>query len=141
MTEPQKIGYKVLIVDDSFLARRLVENIMSFVPEVRDIEHAEDGQFAFQYIHNKKYDLIFLDMDMPRLTGFQLLAKLKKEPPPHMPKVIIISADCTRKTINEALELGVDNYVSKPFKNQDVVKRFYNLLSGQVPVNGSVINS
>jgi CheY-like chemotaxis protein len=116
----QKKNLKVLVVDDSYIARKMVEKIMAYVPEIKEVEHAEDGQ----YIYSSKYDLIFLDIDMPRMNGFQLLEEFNNNPPEHRPKVIMISADCTLRTIKTAFALGADSYVSRPFKYKSLISKF-----------------
>jgi len=104
----------LLVVDDKesnrdFLSRRLEKQ--GFFVDV-----AENGQMAINMLKTKHYDLILLDIIMPKLNGYEVLAKLKKnEKLKHIP-VIMISALDEIDSVVQCLEMGAEDYLQKPFK-------------------------
>jgi DNA-binding NtrC family response regulator len=119
-----KSSVSVLIVDDEQMMRSLLEKILS--REGYKIHAVEDGVAALEYIKEHHVDMIISDMKMPRMDGFELLGIVKKEHP-HI-GVIIMTAYGDTYTVKDALLLGADEYVTKPFKSYEislVVERAY----------------
>ncbi len=76
----------------------------------------EDGFSAMQWLVNANFpDLILLDLDVPRLSGLDFLAQIKKSGFFQDIPVVIISGDCTPETIEHCNQLGVKAYLTKPF--------------------------
>jgi len=98
---------KCMIVDDEPLAIDLVENFLLRL-DIKDITRCENGVDAFRRLQKEKYDLLFLDIEMPLLNGIDLLKTL-----PDRPAVIITTA--YRDYAVEGFELEVLDYLVKPF--------------------------
>jgi len=114
----------VLIVDDEEMMRSLLEKILS--REGYKIRTAEDGIAALEMLREEPSDIIISDMQMPRMTGFELLKEVKNEFP--RAGVIIMTAFGDTYTVKDALLLGADEYVTKPFKSYEIsmiVERAY----------------
>lgn len=119
-----KSSVSVLIVDDEQMMRNLLEKILA--REGYKIHTVEDGIAALEYLKGHHVDMIISDMKMPRMDGFELLGIVKKEYP-HV-GVIIMTAYGDTYTVKDALLLGADEYVTKPFKSYEislVVERAY----------------
>jgi len=119
-----KSSVSILIVDDEEMMRTLLNRILS--REGYKIRSAEDGVIALEVLKAEKFDIIISDMKMPRMNGFELLKIVKKE----YPKigVIIMTAYGDTYTVKDALLLGADEYITKPFKSYEislVVERAY----------------
>jgi DNA-binding NtrC family response regulator len=119
-----KSSVSVLIVDDEEMMRNLLNKILS--REGYKIRSAEDGVAALEVLKEERVDIIISDMKMPRLNGFELLKIVKNE----YPKigVIIMTAYGDTYTVKDALLLGADEYITKPFKSYEislVVERAY----------------
>ena len=119
-----KSSVSILIVDDEEMMRNLLNRILS--REGYKIMSAEDGVVALEVLKAEKVDIILSDMKMPRMNGFELLKIVKKE----YPKigVIIMTAYGDTYTVKDALLLGADEYITKPFKSYEislVVERAY----------------
>ncbi|GAA3958806.1 LytR/AlgR family response regulator transcription factor [Mucilaginibacter dorajii] len=97
-----------IIVDDEPIARDILKNYIGQVPYLRLVGSCEDAFEAMQVLKAKDIDLIILDINMPRLTGFEMLRSLKK-----YPAVIITSA--YPEYALEGFELSVTDYLLKPF--------------------------
>lgn len=119
-----KSSVSVLIVDDEQMMRNLLEKILA--REGYKIHTVENGVAALEYLKDHHVDMIISDMKMPRMDGFELLGIVKKEYP-HV-GVIIMTAYGDTYTVKDALLLGADEYVTKPFKSYEislVVERAY----------------
>lgn len=119
-----KSNVKILIVDDEEMMRNLLTKILK--RENYQILTAGDGQEAVELLEKEPVDLIISDMKMPRMNGFELL-KYVKENHPRI-GIIIMTAYGDTYTVKDALILGADEYITKPFKSYEislVVERAY----------------
>lgn len=119
-----KSSVSILIVDDEEMMRNLLSKILS--REGYRISSAEDGQTALETMGQEKIDIVISDMKMPRMNGFELLKVIKQEYPEV--GVIIMTAYGDTYTVKDALLLGADEYITKPFKSYEislVVERAY----------------
>ncbi len=105
--------YNVLIVDDSFLMRRILANILELDPGFNVCGEANDGIDALEKLTQLNPDVILLDIEMPRMGGIEFLrlSKILTDA-----KVIIVSsvANVDSPQAKEALELGVVDIIHKP---------------------------
>ncbi len=97
-----------IVVDDEPIARDILKTYIEQVPYLTLVASCEDAFEAMQVLNTKDIDLIVLDINMPRLTGFDMLRSLKK-----YPAVIITSA--YPEYALEGFELSVTDYLLKPF--------------------------
>lgn len=118
---------KILIVDDLDLNRQLLINILQ---TDYDIIEAEDGDVALDMIHEHKDELsaILLDLIMPKVDGFQVLETLGKEKLSDSIPVLIISGENTPETEARCFELGIADFIGKPYHKNIVKKRLKNII-------------
>jgi DNA-binding LytR/AlgR family response regulator len=98
---------KCLIVDDEPLARELLEGYIGRIPELKLLKTCVNAIEAFNVLQEKPVDLLFLDIQMPQVTGIELLKSLKNKP-----RVILTTA--YREYAFEAYDLDVVDYMLKP---------------------------
>lgn len=113
----------ILIVDDDFEIRSLLSEILinnSFI-----ITTAKDAAEADELIKLIKFDLIILDIMMPKENGISFLSRMKKNRPP----VIMLTAMADVDDRINGLELGASDYLAKPFEVKELILRIKNLLS------------
>ena len=104
--------YSVLIVDDVPLNTMLVEKMFSrFHFRIRK---AENGLEAMREIIAEKPHLVFLDIMMPIMDGFQVLEQLRQNPDYSSIKVVVLSALNSNEDIVKAYNLGANDFISKP---------------------------
>jgi len=104
--------YSVLIVDDVPLNTMLVEKMLSrFHFRIRK---AENGLEAMREVIAEKPHLIFLDIMMPIMDGFQVLEQLRKNPDYASVKVVVLSALNSNEDIVKAYNLGANDFITKP---------------------------
>lgn len=119
-----KSNIKILIVDDEEMMRNLLSKILK--RENYQILTAADGLEGLRVIHDESIDIVISDMKMPQMNGFELLKNIKEEYP--QIGVIIMTAYGDTYTVKDALLLGADEYITKPFKSYEislVVERAY----------------
>lgn len=116
-TEVRK-DMKVLIVDDEEMIRDVLRRYVEF--EGFEAYEAEDGMEAVRLCKEKDYDVVLMDVMMPRLDGFSAVKEIKKTK--DIP-VIMLSARSEEYDKLFAFELGVDDYVTKPFSPKEVMAR------------------
>ena len=109
---------KILIVDDEEMIRGVLREYVEF--EGNQAEEAEDGMQAVRMCRENTYDLILMDVMMPHLDGFSAVKEIRKEK--DIP-VIMLSARGEEYDKLFAFELGVDDYVTKPFSPKEVMAR------------------
>ena len=110
--------YKILVVDDD---REIAQAIQIYLAqEDMDVDLAFDGQQALSMLSENSYDLLIMDIMMPRLDGINATVKIRKE---HKMPIIFLSAksEDTDKIIG--LNMGADDYVTKPFNPLELIAR------------------
>lgn len=100
---------KTLIVDDEPIARRVLREELEIFPEIQIIGEAEDGRHALQQIATLQPDLVFLDLQMPVMGGFEVVRNLKGG---RLPVIVIVTA--FDQHAMEAFEAGAVDYLLKP---------------------------
>jgi len=112
-----------MIVDDEPLARELIRNHISKLDNIDIVAECSDAMKALQILHEKQVDLMFLDIQMPQITGIDFLRTLK-----HPPKVIFTTA--YRQYALDGFELDVIDYLLKPITFERFIKsvnKYYQL--------------
>nr|WP_086939363.1 response regulator [Thaumasiovibrio occultus] len=106
---------KILICDDSLIVRK---RLAAYLPEEFDKAQAANGAEALDMLREQAFDLLFLDLTMPVMDGYQLLDALNREH--RMLPVVVISADIQPKAKAWCQEAGVLDFIEKPFQPDQV---------------------
>lgn len=104
---------KAIIIDDEFLARKRVSNLLGDIKEIELIDECSSGKEAIKAITNQKPDLIFLDIQITDMTGFDILKEIDES---IMPLVIFITA--FDEFALKAFDFFAFDYLLKPFKDE-----------------------
>ncbi len=115
----------VAIVDDDMIIRELIKTVFSETSW--ELQTFENGKEFLLAENTTKFDLIFLDLMMPVLTGFQVLEFLKKQNK-KLP-IIVLSALSQKETITKAISLGIKSYMTKPLNPEGLQKKAVEILS------------
>jgi DNA-binding LytR/AlgR family response regulator len=99
---------RYLIIDDEYIAHDIIKGYCDLLPNMQLMKNCYDGLEAFEYLNKNEVDLIFLDLNMPKLKGFDFLKTLKNPP-----KVIVTTA--YKEFALEGYELNISDYLLKPF--------------------------
>ena len=110
---------KVLVIDDEPGVRELISEALS-LSEINAVQ-AADGLEALSFLRRERFDLLILDINMPKLDGLALLEKLRTEG--LSVPVLMLSARADKADINQGLRTGADDYLTKPFSIEELVLR------------------
>jgi PAS domain S-box-containing protein len=104
---------EVLYAEDNLSNFELVQGILARAPQVRLIP-AMQGQLALELATQHRPDVLLLDLDLPDMSGTEVLARLRRDPRTRAIPVVVLSADATPESILELKALGIVDYVTKP---------------------------
>ncbi|HET7349106.1 MAG TPA: response regulator [Acidobacteriaceae bacterium] len=125
MSDQTPARRRILIADDDAATRRAVARLLENAGF--EVSEAADGNAALSAIQAKQYDLVFLDVWMPHLSGLEVLAHLRTGT--NRPKVIVMTSDATSETLLRAVKEQAYDYVSKPFPPRQAVELAQRALS------------
>lgn len=111
----------ILVVDDEQLVRDLLARALT--EHGYETAAVGDGEAALAAIADRRPDLVLLDLMMPRLDGFDVLAALRSDPETVGLQVIVLTARASQEVLQEALAAGADDYISKPFHLGEITAR------------------
>ncbi|HEX7585894.1 MAG TPA: ATP-binding protein, partial [Prolixibacteraceae bacterium] len=118
----------VLLIEDEEPMLRFVSGEMKKYFEVKGVGSVEK---AFEWLSTEMPDLIISDVMLPGMTGMEFCRKLKSDPmTSHLP-VILLTARDSEEDIVEGLETGADDYITKPFRMNELIARCYNLIENR----------
>jgi len=117
----------VMIVDDSLTVRKITSRTLTRAGF--DVITAKDGIDALELLNDRTPDVILLDIEMPRMDGFEFTKTIKNEPKnAHIP-IIMITSRTAEKHRNRAKELGVDLYLGKPYQEEELIRNLREMLA------------
>lgn len=109
---------KVLLVDDEKLILKGVS--FSLVSDGMEVDTASDGEMALQMVREKEYDIILLDIMLPKMSGIEVCEQIRKF---SMVPIIMLTAKGEDADKIQGLEHGADDYITKPFNIDEVKAR------------------
>jgi diguanylate cyclase (GGDEF)-like protein len=114
-------GKRVLVVDDD---RENVELLSEYLTrEGHSVTTAADGEQALHKVKAWKPHLILLDVNMPGITGLELIPRVRSLTNDDYTSIILVSANMTMEDVSKGLDAGADDYLTKPFRAQDLLPR------------------
>jgi chemosensory pili system protein ChpA (sensor histidine kinase/response regulator) len=117
----------VMIVDDSLTVRKITSRTLTRAGF--DVVTAKDGIDALELLGDQSPDVILLDIEMPRMDGFEFTKTIKSDPKhAHIP-IIMITSRTAEKHRNRAKELGVDLYLGKPYQEDELIRNLREMLA------------
>lgn len=119
---------RIMVVDDSITVRKVTEKFLS--TKSYSIQSAKDGMEALEKLDNFKPDIMLLDIEMPRMDGFELLGHLRMSEQWKNLPVIMISSRTAEKHRAHAASLGATDFLGKPYQNQDLLEKIKEHLEG-----------
>ena len=124
---PDMVPATVLVVDDDPVILRLLE--ASFEMEGFTVVGAADGVEGLERAREVMPDVVVLDVMMPRMTGHEVATALRSDPRTARIPIIFVTARAQSSDVERGLELGVDDYVTKPFDPLDLIARVNTVLA------------
>lgn len=117
----------VLVVDDDPVIQKLLQ--VNFEMEGYDVVIAGDGEEGLAMAREERPDLVLLDVMMPKMNGLDVAAALRADALTERIPIIMLSAKAQASDVQAGLDLGVDDYVTKPFDPLELLERVAGLLA------------
>jgi chemosensory pili system protein ChpA (sensor histidine kinase/response regulator) len=121
---------RILVVDDSISIRKYVQRFLDRVGY--DVEVAPDGMEALNIMAKSKFDAVISDLEMPVMHGYDLMAEMKRNPVLMNIPVVVLTSRAGDKHRQKAIEMGAQDYLVKPFEEQEMLAVLKKVLSGAV---------
>ncbi len=116
------LSMKILVVDDFATMRRIMKNILKQIGFSNIIE-ADDGTTAIEELKKTSIDLIISDWNMPKMTGIDLLKKVRSTDGLKDIPFLMVTAEAQKQNVIDAVQAGVTNYVVKPFTAEAISEK------------------
>jgi len=118
---------RILVVDDDVFQIKLLR--FKLVKDGFQVDYATNGIEALEKLKNNQYDLILCDIMMPGMDGFLFIKKIKQHPKWKDIPLIFLTARTDEPSVVKGLELGADDYLTKPFSPQELSVRIKKILN------------
>ncbi len=118
---------KVLIADDHFLIRQFVRNALQDA-KINNVQTAADGNEAIDLVQkaydaSQPYDIVFLDWNMPTISGLEVLSYFRAKPGYSNTAFVMLTAESEQQNIMKAIKAGATSYIIKPVSPADLSKK------------------
>jgi signal transduction histidine kinase/CheY-like chemotaxis protein len=117
---------KILLVEDHFLNQIATKKVLSSWSEFVEVDIAENGALALKRMENSHYDIILMDIQMPVMNGIDCTIHIRKKR--DIP-IIALTANASKQEHDRCLEVGMNDYLSKPFKPAELYSKIIKVLS------------
>ena len=117
----------VLVVDDSITMRKVSSRVLE--REGYEVQTAKDGLDALEHVHERLPDIILLDLEMPRMDGYEFAGYLRTDPRFRDVPIVVITSRVGEKHRARAFELGVNRYLGKPYQESEMLEAVAELLA------------
>ena len=120
---------KVLLVEDIQLNQLLAKIILNGFGFETDV--ADNGKIAIELAEKNNYDIILMDLMMPEMDGYDATQyiRTKMEPPKSNTPIIALTADVTQRDVDRCSEVGMNDYISKPYNENDLLNKIVRLVN------------
>lgn len=128
---------KLIIVDDHDLIREGLNRILSFEDDLVILGEGKNGREALDLIKASTPDIVLLDINMPIMDGIETLKKIKEYSKDT--KVVMLTVENDRRTINEAIDIGADAYVLKESAGSEITNAIRLVYSGEKYIDKALV--
>jgi chemosensory pili system protein ChpA (sensor histidine kinase/response regulator) len=118
-----------MVVDDSITMRRVASKLLE--RHNYQVVTAKDGVDALAQLQDLQPDVMLLDIEMPRMDGFELATHMQNEESFSSIPIIMITSRTGEKHRDRAFEIGVNNYMGKPYQEDELIKNIQSALSSR----------
>ena len=109
-----------MIVDDSISVLKFVSSVLEKNKYATVL--TEDGPEALEQLRKEKFDIIITDLEMPKMHGFDLIQEIRSYKKYQRIPIVILTGRAGKKHKDRSSELGANAYITKPFKENDLLK-------------------
>ena len=114
------MSYNILIVDDSSLTRVAIKRIIDMADiDVKEVLDACNGQEALELLSENEIDMVLADLNMPEMSGMELIEKMQESEDMASIPVIVVSTESSTTRVNDLIEDGIKGFLHKPFTPEE----------------------
>jgi len=125
---------RVLVVEDE---SNILDSLSFLMKQAGfDVRLARDGDAAIRMMESATPDLVLLDVMLPRRDGFDVCRTIRANPNWKNVRIVMLTAKGCEPDQRKGMQLGADEYITKPFSNRDIVERVHRILDGGGPTAG-----
>ena len=125
------MAYNILVVDDSDTVRAVIVKTLGLTGvDIGTIHQARDGQEALDLLKDEWVDLVFTDINMPVMTGVELVERMQADSMLETIPVVVVSTEGSKTRIDDLMRKGVRAYIRKPFTPEALKEVVDNVLGG-----------
>ena len=129
---------KVLIADDHDLIRQGLKTILNYEADISVIGEASNGKEALFMIETHKPDVLLIDINMPLMSGLEVLKVIKDNK--LSVKVLLLTVESDKKTILDAIEIGADGYILKGSSTQELIDGIRRVFNDENYIDKSLVS-
>ncbi len=126
---PLDTNMRILVVDDFATMRKIIKNILSQLG-FKNIIEADDGTTAWEILQKEPVDLIISDWNMPKMSGLELLKKVRSDDKLKDTPFLMVTAEAQKENIIEAAKYKVSQYIVKPFTPETLKEKLEKIFGG-----------
>ncbi|MEY2828871.1 MAG: hypothetical protein RIQ33_729 [Bacteroidota bacterium] len=121
---------KILLVEDNLFNQKLATKSILIAWPKAEIDIAENGLVAIEFLHKKLYDIILMDIQMPHLNGYETTEIIRKQMPAPINQIPILAqtANVMKSEMDKCFEVGMNDYISKPFAINILMEKIQQLV-------------
>ena len=116
----KKYPFQILIAEDNLINQKLIRNVFELLGYKTDI--AANGLEALEALKRKNYNLVFMDIQMPEMNGYEATSIIVEHRKEDRPIIIAMTANAMQGDKEKCMEVGMDDYVTKPMRVNDLIK-------------------
>lgn len=124
-------GVCILVVDDFSTMRRVIRRILRDMG-LENVVEADNGKKAWDMLQDRKFDIVICDWNMPRMSGLDLLEKVRADASLADLPFMMVTAEGKKNFIQQATRKGVTGYITKPFSAEQLAGKLKGMLPGRV---------
>jgi chemosensory pili system protein ChpA (sensor histidine kinase/response regulator) len=111
----------ILIVDDSLSVRKFLSGVLG--KHNIEVDTARNGQTALEMISQKDYDLMITDLEMPQVSGYELIEQIRSQSLWDNLPIIVLTGRASKHIQQHSFKLGANEFIIKPFKDKDLLEK------------------
>ncbi|MEW8627090.1 MAG: two-component system response regulator NarL [Candidatus Thiodiazotropha sp.] len=127
---------RIVVIDDHPLLRKGLQQLADLSPDIEIIGEADSGPEGINMVNELKPDLILLDLNMPEMSGLEVLAKLKSSE--STARVVMLTVSNAEEDVVAALRSGADGYLLKDMKPTQLMQKLNEVAEGRVALSPNV---
>lgn len=110
---------RILVVEDYLINQELTKELLEILGCTVDV--ASTGHEALELVEKQRYDLIFMDIQMPKMDGYETTKEIRQlEKGSHHTPIVALTANALQGDREKCINAGMDDYISKPFRSSDL---------------------